>query len=576
MRRRLRLTAVLLVLLSCLLAGRVVQLKTWDRAGYLAISIDQRTRVNTIRASRGVIFDRTGNELAMSVPTTTIWADPRDVQDPVATAHALAGMLALDPTAEAALVERLSDSGAKFAYVARELTKESATAVLALALPGIHSYVEPARVVESGVAEAVIGKTDPDGVGTSGLELQYDKVLTGTDGTQIRQVDNMGRSIAAAEGRTVQPVPGDDIVLSLDKTIQYKMDAAVVARVAQLSAKGGTAIAMDSRTGEILAMTNVKRADDGTVSVARGNYAAVEAYEPGSVAKVFSVSAAIDAGVATPETVLNVPGVVRIDNFPIKDAWPHGPVDMSVRTILAESSNIGTMLVAGKMEFGTLHDYLSSFGFGRHTGLEYPGESKGILKSVRKTYGTERSTVSYGYGFAATPLQMVSAVNVVANGGTYVAPRLLKATIDKSGTRRDAEPSRTRRVIKPGTAATMTDLMRDVVCYGTGERAKVRGMEIAGKTGTGYKVQSNGTYVTEAGGRRYFASFVGFFPAADPRVTMLVSIDEPSSSTIDRFGGTAAAPVFAELVPTVMQEMGIEPTGTTAGCSGRVGALAGH
>lgn len=576
MRTRLRLTVALLAVLSLALAGRVIQLKTWDRAGYLAASIDQRTRVNTIRASRGVIFDRTGNELAMSVPTTTIWADPRAILDPAGTAHALAGMLALDAAREADLAAKLGQKDAKFTYVARELSKESAKAVLSLNLTGIYSYVEPARVVESGVAEAVIGKTDPDGVGTSGLELQYDDILTGVDGTQIRQVDSKGQSIAASDGKTVQPVPGDDIVLTIDKTIQYQMDAAVVARVAKLGAKGGTAIAMDSRTGDILAMTNVKRADDGSVSVAKGNYAAVEAYEPGSVAKVFSVSAAINEGAVTPDSVLTVPGVVRIDNFPIKDAWPHGPIDMNVRTILAESSNIGTMLVAGKMEFTKLHDYLSAFGFGQHSGLEYPGESRGILRSVKKTYGTARSTVSYGYGFAATPLQLVSAVNVVANNGTYVSPRLLDATIDKSGKRHAAEASKTRTVITPAAAATMTDLMRDVVCYGTGERAKVRGMEIAGKTGTGYKVQANGTYATDAGGRRYFASFVGYFPAAAPRVTMLVSIDEPSSSSIDRFGGTAAAPVFAQLVPTVMQELGIEPTGTNSGCEGRVGTLAGH
>jgi cell division protein FtsI (penicillin-binding protein 3) len=247
-----------------------------------------------------------------------------------------------------------------------------------------------------------------------------------------------------------------------------------------------------------------------------------------------------------------------------------------VRTILSESSNIGTMMVADSVGFTKIHDYLSAFGFGARTGLGYPGESKGILKSVRKTYGTERSTVSYGYGFAATPLQLVSAVNVIANNGKYVAPRLVAASIDRNGKRSEAGPSALHDVLSAETAATMTDMMRDVVCTGTGERAKVKGMEIAGKTGTGYKLQANGTYNTDAGGRRYFASFVGFFPAAAPRVTMLVSIDEPNSGSIDRFGGTAAAPVFAQVVPTVMNELGIEPTGSGTGCAGRVGADVGH
>jgi cell division protein FtsI (penicillin-binding protein 3) len=575
MRDRLRCVVILVVVVMFCLVVRVAMLKTVDRAGYLEASIDQRTRVNTLRASRGVIFDRNGHELALSVPTNTLWADPRVIVDPPATARAVAGMLGMNPEEEAALAERLARSDQKFSYVARELSKDVAKSVLALNLTGIYSYIEPARVVESGAAQALIGQTDPDGVGTSGLELQYDKVLTGEDGTQVRQVDNKGHSIAGEGSITNQPVPGDDLVLSIDKTIQYQMDAAVVARVERLSAKGGTAVAIDSRTGEILAMSNVKRRPDGTVAVAQGNFAAVEAYEPGSVAKVFSVSAAVNEGLVGPSTTLRVPGAVRIDDFTIRDSWPHGPIDMSVRGILSESSNIGTMMVAEKMPFTKLHDYLSAFGFGRHTGLQYPGESRGTLKSVKKTYGTGRSTVSYGYGFASTALQMVSAVNVVANGGTFVEPRLVTATIDRAGRRQEMEPSKTRKVLEPATAAVMTDILRDAVCTGTGEKAKVKGMEIAGKTGTGYKVQNNGTYNTDAGGRRYFASFVGYFPAQAPRVTMLVSIDEPNSSSIDRFGGTAAAPVFAQLVPTIMNELGIEPTGPDAGCDGRAATL-GH
>ncbi|MEY3691514.1 MAG: peptidoglycan synthetase FtsI, partial [Actinomycetota bacterium] len=558
------------------LVVRVAYLQTWGRSAYLAESIDQRTRVNTVRAGRGVIFDRAGNELAMSVPTTTLWADPRVMADPPATARAVAGLLGLDPAAEASLLERLSQKEAKFTYVARELDKSVAASVLALGIEGIYSYVEPARVVESGAAEPVIGRTDPDGLGTSGIELMFNDVLTGVDGTRVRQVDNAGRSIAGEGTTTVQPVPGDDIVLTLDRSVQYHMDATLLSRVQQLRAKGGTAIAMDSRTGDILAMSNVKRRDDGSVGIADANYAVVESFESGSVAKVFSISAALNEGTVSADTTMTVPGTVRIDDFQIRDAWPHGPIPMNVRTILSESSNIGTMMVADTVGFEKLHGYLGRFGFGAKSGLKYPGESKGILKSVKNTYGSERSTVSYGYGFTATPLQMVAAVNVIANDGRYVAPRLVAATIDKDGRRRDTEAAAQHDVLTPATAATMKDMMRDVVCTGTGERARVKGMEIAGKTGTGYKVQANGTYNTDAGGRRYFATFAGFFPAADPRVTVLVSIDEPNSGSIDRFGGTAAAPVFAQVVPTLMNELGIAPTGAGTGCAGRVGAEVGH
>jgi cell division protein FtsI (penicillin-binding protein 3) len=399
--------------------------------------------------------------------------------------------------------------------------------------------------------------------------------LTGVDGKGIREVDKNGRSIAGVQSTTLAPVAGDDIVLTLDKNIQFQTDTSLLDRVGQLSAKGGTAIVMNTTTGQVYAMSNVRRNAAGAAVLASGNFAAVESYEPGSVAKVFSISAALNEGKVTPETVLKVPGSIVVDNFPIRDAWPHGVIPMSVKEIVSESSNIGTLMTAEKIESKTLHDYLSAFGFGKATGLEYPGESRGILRDANKWRGTEKVTVSYGYGMASTPLQMIAGVNTVANKGIYVAPQLVSATIDKAGKRLPVAPSKTRVVLKPEVAASMTDMLREVICTGTGELAQVKGMQIAGKTGTGYKVQSNGTYSTDTGGRKYFASFVGYFPAANPQVTMLVSIDEPDASSRDRFGGTAAATVFARLVPGIMHELGIEATGAGTGC--KAGAKsAGH
>jgi len=564
---RLRWSVAIFAILLCALMGRVIMLQSFGRDKYLQASIDQRTRVNIVRAERGVIFDRNGNELALSVPSTTVYADPRDIVDPAGTARALAPVLGLSVEKEAELAADLAKPGSKFRYISRELSKPQADAILGLGLAGIYSYVEPSRQVEGGVAEAIIGRTDPDGVGVAGLEKQFDSVLTGKDGKSVREVDKRGRSIPGAENMTDAPIPGDDVVLSVDKSIQYNTDAALLDRVGQLNAKGGTAIVMNTKTGEIYAMSNVRRGPQGETVLAKGNFAAVEAYEPGSVAKVFSISAALNEGVVTPETVFRVPGIITIDNFPIRDAWPHGLIDMDVKTIMTESSNIGTLMTAEKISSHSLRNYLAAFGFGQTSGLGFPGESKGILRDASKWRGTEKVTVSYGYGLSATALQLVAGVNTVANKGTYVAPRLVNATIDKNGKQRPVEPSMTRPVLKPETAAKVTDMLRGVVCTGTGSLAKVKGMEVAGKTGTGYKVQSNGTYQTDAGGRKYFASFVGFFPARDPQVTILVSIDEPDSSSRDRFGGTAAAPVFARLVPNVMQELGIEATGTGTGCA---------
>ena len=574
-KNRLRLTVVMFIVALTLLLGRVVLLQTLQRDAYYEASVDQRTRVNILRAARGVIFDRNGNELALSVPSTTVYADPRDITDVPAVARALSVALAHTPEQEARLLAALSAPGSKFSYIARGLTKENAQTLLGLGLPGVYSYKEPSRQVEGGVAGAVIGRTDPDGLGTSGLEKQFNKILTGVDGKGIREVDKNGRSIAGVQSTTAAPVPGDDIVLTLDKNIQFQTDTALLDRVGQLSAKGGTAIVMDSTTGHIYAMSNVRRNAAGSAVLASGNFAAVEAYEPGSVAKVFSVSAALNEGAVTAESVFTVPGIITVDKFPIRDAWPHGPIDMNVRTIISESSNIGTLMTAEKITSNKLHDYLSSFGFGHKTGLDYPGESRGTLRDANKWRGTEKVTVSYGYGMAATPLQMIAGVNTVANKGTYVAPQLVSATIDKAGKRHPVPESATHSVLKPETAATMTEMLREVICTGTGELAQVKGMEIAGKTGTGYKVQSNGTYSTDTGGRKYFASFVGYFPAANPRVTMLISIDEPDASSRDRFGGTAAATVFARLVPGVMHELGIQATGSGTGC--KAGAKsAGH
>jgi cell division protein FtsI (penicillin-binding protein 3) len=251
----------------------------------------------------------------------------------------------------------------------------------------------------------------------------------------------------------------------------------------------------------------------------------------------------------------------------IRDAYPHGLEEMTVRKILVDSSNLGTVQIAQTMTPESRYEYLRRFGFGSVTAVEFPGESKGLLASPDKWRGSEKVTNAYGYGYASTALQLVAGVNVVANDGTYVAPRLAAATIDRDGINKELPKSESRPVLKPETAAVMRSLMSDVVCFGTAQLAKVPGMTVAGKTGTGYKRQENGTYVKDDGSRAYFASFVGFLPAQQPRFTVLVSIDEPNPSTRDRFGGTAAAPVFANIAQVLIGEMDIRPVAGDAGCA---------
>ncbi|MHB1130568.1 MAG: peptidoglycan D,D-transpeptidase FtsI family protein, partial [Ilumatobacteraceae bacterium] len=535
------ITAMLLVVLL-----RVTLLQTVWAGGYQQASINQRTRVNIVRAERGSILDRQGFELALPVPTRTIFADPRVMTDPVGTANALAGLLQLTPEKEIALAASLQNNKSSFAYVARQSPQDVANAILALKLPGISSYIESSRSLTSETLRAVVGRTDPDGIGISGLEKQFNDVLAGVDGRSVREVNSDGQSIAAGSNDSQSAVRGHDVITTIDRNIQFQVDGIVNQQIQRIGARSGTAIVMDSATGEIYAMTSIRRNANGTYSSDSGNFAAVEAYEPGSVAKVFSVASAINEQTITPASTFKVPGIQVFDKgtqweYTIKDAYPHALEDMTVRKIIVDSSNLGAALISQTMTTQTSYDYLKAFGFGAKTDLGFPNEASGALKPAKKWQGTEKITSSYGYGYAATALQLVSAVNVVANDGVYVAPRISSATINGSGINTPTPPSATHRVLTSESAQTMRSLLTDVVCFGTGKYAKVQGMSVGGKTGTGYKLQDNGTYTTDEGTRAYFASFVGFLPADKPRFTVLVSIDEPDPASQDRFGATAAA-----------------------------------
>lgn len=560
------ITAMLLIVLL-----RVALLQTVWAGDYRQAGVDQRTRVSIVRAERGSILDRQGYELALPIPTRTIYADPRVVTDPIGTARALAGLLQLTPEREIALAASLQNDGSSFTYIARQSPREVANAILALKLPGISSYFESGRSLTSETLRAVVGRTDPDGIGISGLEKQFNNVLTGIDGRSVREVNIDGQSIATGSNGSQNAVRGSDVITTIDRNIQFQIDGLVTQQIQRIGARSGTAIVMDSTTGEIYAMSSIRRNADGTYSSDSGNFAAGEAYEPGSVAKVFSISAALNEQTITPASIFSVPGIQVFDKdtqweYTIKDAYPHPLEDMTVRRIMVDSSNLGAALISQTLKPKVSYDYLKAFGFGVKTESGFLGEATGALKSSKKWQGTEKITTSYGYGYAATALQLVSAVNVVANDGVYVAPRILAATINENGINTPAPPSSSHRVLTSATAQAMRSLMTDVVCFGTGKYAKIPGMSVAGKTGTGYKLQDNNTYITDAGSHSYFASFVGFLPADKPRFTVLVSIDEPDPSTRDRFGSTAAAPVFATISHVLINELDIRPSATDGGC----------
>ena len=568
---RLAYVRIVVSLLLCTMLLRTAYLQTIGSGQYRDASVSQRTRVNVVKAERGSILDRNGLELAIPIPLRTVFADPREVIDPIGTARAIAALLAMSPEAEIALAEKLQDKTSSFTYVARQTSQEVADSLIALGLPGVSSYKESGRELTSDGLRALVGRTDPDGLGTSGLEKQFDVLLAGVNGRQVREVSAKGQSIPATQDNSVSAIPGMTLVTTIDRNIQFQVDGILAQQVARLQARSGTAIVMDSATGEIFAMSTLRLNEDGTYSADSGNIAAVEANEPGSVAKVFSIAAAINEGKVDSTTVFNVPPTFIANKGtkwqqPINDAYPHGLEDMSVRKIIVDSSNVGTLMIGQTIGPDKLHDYLKSFGFGSKSAIDFPGETKGILQSADKWAGAKKFTTSYGYGYSTTALQMIAGVNVVANNGNYVAPRLVTATVTKDGLNEPIAATEQHAVITPETAATMRALMSDVVCFGTATLGKVPGMTVAGKTGTAYKRQDNGTYVADDGSRAYFASFVGFIPAQQPRFTVLVSIDEPNADSLDRFGGTAAAPVFANIAQVLISELDIRPDAADLGC----------
>jgi len=562
---------VALVAIAAVLIGliaRVAYLQTTEAGTLRSAAADQWTRSVTIPAQRGTVFDRHGAELSMSVPAVTVSINPKLIDNGPATVQVLDDLLDLSDEQTAELLAEIESKDRGFVFVRRQADADIGDEIASMKLAGVNVDRESRREMPGGdTGRSVIGRTNIDGVGISGLELQYNDVLTGTGGSMRREVAPGGRSIPGSETVTEQPVAGDDIVLTLDRSVQYSTEQVLLEQVAAIGAKGATAIAMDTDTGEIYSMASVRRnPESGVYEITSGNFAAVDSYEPGSVAKVITIASALSEGLVTPDKTYVVPWRKQYYDDLLKDSHEHPDDPMTVSQILTESSNIGTIFVQQEMGRAMHRDYMASFGLGSRTALDFPGESPGILKEAKDLWGSERVTVAYGQGVSSTSLQLVAAVNTIANGGTYVAPKLVKATVGPDGSIVETEPSASHRAVTEQAASQTTDMMRNVVCNGTATRAQVDGLTIAGKTGTGLKVADNGTYFDDDGNHIYYASFVGFFPAEDPQVTVLVSVDEPPADTNDRFGGTASAPVFAELAPTLIHELGIVPTPGAAGC----------
>jgi len=558
-RPRLRLGGALVVLLVGFgaIVARLIDVQAVGGEEYTTFGVSQRFQDITLPADRGSIFDRNGYDLAVSLPQPTVWANPRLIKHPLEVATALAGPLALDAAATSTLADKLSGD-AEFVYVSRRVDDEAAAAIAELELPGVAFLEEPERIATAGsLARSVLGQVGVDNEGLAGLELQYDDALTGEPGELVIEKDPDGRTIPGGEHQRVPAQRGDDLVLTIDRAMQYETERALAAQILAKGAKGGTAIVTRPETGEILALANFTTDPETGAIVATGNnMGATAVYEPGSVNKVITVAAALEEGLVTPATELLVPDSYQVSDHLYTDHDPHPEENYSVTRILTESSNIGTIKLAQMLGKDRLDTYLRRFGFGTKTALDFPNEAAGQLLHPEDYSGTSIGSIPIGQGISVTALQMMEAYNVLANDGVYVPPALVLETIDAAGARHPVPAGEPRRVVSEATAEQMREMLVNVVAEGTGTRGGITGYSVAGKTGTARKPLPEGGYQDAAGNYHYVANFVGFVPAEDPELSIIVVIDEPAG---DIYGGTVAAPVFADLAQYGLRLFEIPP-----------------
>ncbi len=520
---------------------------------------DHRLRTTETIGLRGDILDRSGEPLATSAEWATVFADPSKIEDPLDRATVLAPVLGTEITP---LAQKMSVPG-QFVYIQRQVPPEQAAAVEALDLPGIGTRPEPLRVYPlGGSAAEIVGSVSLDHNGTSGIELLYNDLLVGAPGSVVREQYPGGRSVPGGHSELVPAVDGSDLRLTVDRLLQFEAARILSDQVRETHAKGGVIVVGRPATGEILAMSTATRDEDGRVVTGAENKALTWAFEPGSVIKGLTFSAVLDAGLATPATTRPVPDRVTIHDSEFTDYSPHPTLDYSVRDIVVQSSNIGTILWGNRLGASGLYDYLRRFGLGRTSGLGLFGESPGLLQPVSGWSGTSLATIAIGQGVSLTPIQLLMAFNTIANDGVYVPARIVAEVIGPDGTSTTPQPTTAaRRVMSTTAAAHMRLILRDVVADGTGRMAAIENYEVAGKTGTARKPHPDGGYEDAAGNYRYVAAFAGFAPASDPQISVVVLIDEPTTTI---YGGSAAAPAFAEIAQIALRRMMVPPPGGTS------------
>ena len=537
------------------LTYRLVELQLRNAEEFVEIGRQQRFRTVQLAGGRGDILDRNGNSLATSLPSTSFFIDPQFVEDPIGDAERLAPVLNM-PVED---VRALLASPGRFAWLARQTTDAKAAEIEALDIPGVFATTEPDRFQPSGtaLARSVIGNVDIDSAGLSGIEKIYDDVLQGQPGELSIEIGAGGPTIPGQREVSRPPVPGADVVLTIDRSLQFEVERVLMDQVADMGAKGGVAMVSDPSTGEILAMASVVRNDDWEIVSTSLNMATSWSYEPGSVMKAMTFGSIIDAGIANSSSVSVVPDTYELWDYKFTDSHPHPTYEMSINEIITVSSNVGTVRWAEQLGGARLDTYLRDFGFGTAVNLGFPGETAGLMIPPDSWGGLATATTALGQGISVTPAQMLAAYNTLANDGIYIPLQMVREVVRSDGTHEVPAAPEPRQVISPNAAGQVRTMLESAVAVGTGVNAQVDGYRVAGKTGTARKPLENGQgYQDGAGNFRYVATFAGFLPANEPELSIIVAIDEPTASI---YAGHVAAPAFAEIASYSVRHFGIAP-----------------
>ncbi|HET7452365.1 MAG TPA: penicillin-binding protein [Thermoanaerobaculia bacterium] len=546
----------ILALWGGVVAFRLVQLQIVHGASYRARARQQQERTIVLPARRGSILDREGRELAVSVEAESVFAVPEKIADAAAASRTLARLLGL-PVPE---IARKLSSEKGFVWIARQIDDDAAAAVKAAKIPGIALLPELRRSYPNeSLAGNALGYVGIDGRGLAGLEFQYDRMIHGRDGEMRVSRDARQESYALAPIPGREGTPGASLTLTLDRDLQFVAEKELAAGLAETGAKDASAVAIDPESGDVLAMATVPGFDPNRYAEfppsAWRNRPIADSFEPGSVFKVISGAAVIEAGVAGPSDPVDCGmGQIQVGKFFIHDAEHERFGVIPLSEVIAKSSNVGMVRVGLRLGPQRLYDAARGLGIGVPTAIDLPGENPGLLRDVSRWSGLSNAEISFGQEVSVTPIQIAVAVSAIANGGRRVQPRMVRTAVDAAGRAWYPPAVPSRRSLSASTAEAMNTILKGVVAEGTGKRAAVPGYVVAGKTGTAQKAIGHG-YARD----KYVATFAGYAPADHPRIVLVVTVDEPRGQY---FASEVAAPIFSRILARAMAILEVPPDGS--------------